>query len=105
MDDTDGPVDIICRYHVKPGKEREFEDLLSRHWGTLHTVGLSTDQPARVFRAQDKAGNIAFIEMFTWKDQASVKTAHESPAVMQLWEPMGALCQDMEFWDVEAIGG
>jgi hypothetical protein len=24
---------------------------------------------------------------------------------MQLWEPMGALCEDMEFWEVEALDG
>ena len=103
MPETDGPVPILCRYRVKPGKQKEFEDLLAGHWTTLHESGLATDDPARVFRAGDKAGNIAFIEMFSWRTAASAQTAHETPAVMRLWEPMGALCQDMEFWHVEAI--
>ena len=103
MPQNDGPVDILCRYHVKPGKQQEFKDLLARHWHTLNDAGLATDEPARLFRAKDKAGNIAFIEMFSWKTGESAQTAHETPEVMRLWEPMGALCQDMEFWDVQAL--
>lgn len=103
MPPNDGPVENLCRYLVKPGKEQAFADLLARHWETLHSAGLATAEPARVFRATDKAGNIAFIEMFSWKDRGCIETAHETPEVMQLWEPMGALCQDMEFWHVEAV--
>ena len=103
MPQNDGPVDTLCRYHVKPGKQQEFEDLLARHWHTLHDAGLATDEPARLFRADDKAGNLAFIEMFSWRSGESAQTAHETPEVMRLWEPMGALCQDMEFWHVEAL--
>ncbi len=103
MTQTDGPIETLCRYHVKPGMEQEFAGLLANHWQTLHTAGLATDEPARVLRAQDQAGNVAFIEMFSWKTDDAIKTAHETPAIMQLWEPMGALCEDMEFWHVEAV--
>ena len=103
MPQADGPVENLCRYLVKPGKEQAFADLLARHWDTLHDAGLATDEPARVLRASDKAGNIAFIEIFSWKDGDCSQTAHETPEVMQLWEPMGAHCQDMEFWHVEAV--
>ena len=103
MPDQDGPVDTLCRYRVAPGKQKEFEDLLAGHWRTLHDAGLTTDEPARLLRAGDKAGNVAFIERFSWKTGQSAQTAHETPEVMRLWEPMGALCQDMEFWHVEAV--
>ncbi len=53
MPRKDGPVENLCRYLVKPGKEQAFADLLARHWDTLHDAGLATDEPARVFRAQD----------------------------------------------------
>ena len=44
------------------------------------------------------AGNVAFVETFAWKSDDAARTAHETPEVMRLWEPMGALCADMEFW-------
>ena len=102
MSENHGSVDTLCRYLVKPGKEQEFTEILARHWRTLRDAGLATGEPARLLRAEDKAGNVAFIEMFAWKDGNSAQTAHETPEVMRLWEPMGALCQDMEFWSVQA---
>jgi quinol monooxygenase YgiN len=97
------PISILVRYRVKPGKQQEFETLLKKHWQTLQAEGLTTKEPARVQRASDRAGNVAYIERFDWKSPAAVQSAHESPAVMKLWEPMGALCDDMEFWNVEAF--
>lgn len=105
MPESNGSVDILCRYRIKPGKEEDFAELLSRHWQVLHDVGLTTDEPARILRASDKAGNVAFVEMFEWKTEDSAQTAHETPEVMRLWEPMGSLCEDMEFWEVGAFGG
>jgi hypothetical protein len=104
MSETKSSVDVLCRYRVKPGQEAAFSELLARHWQVLQQVGLATDEPARILRASDKAGNVAFVETFSWKEQGSSQTAHETPAVMQLWEPMGALCDDMEFWNVVAFG-
>ncbi len=104
MPDHTQPVPVLCRYRVKPGKADEFAGLLSRHWGVLHELGLATDEPARLLRADDKAGNVAFVEEFSWRDGTSSGTAHETPGVMQLWEPMGALCEDMEFWETSPLG-
>ncbi len=98
------PVETLCRYLVKPGMEREFQSILARHWKTLHEAGLATEQPAQLLRADDKAGNVAFIEIFHWRTADSAQMAHETPAVMRLWEPMGALCRDMEFWHVQPLG-
>lgn len=105
MTQHDGPVDMLCRYRVKKGKEAEFARLVHQHWGTLHRLGLATDRPARVVRGEDKAGNVAFVELFSWKSGASAHTAHQTPEVMRLWEPMGALCDDMEFWNAHAVAG
>lgn len=103
MTENEGSVDILCRYRLKPGKEEAFAELLARHWPTLKELDLATDEPARILRAGDHAGNVAFIEMFAWKTPDSSQTAHETPEVMRLWEPMGALCEDMEFWEVRAF--
>lgn len=104
MTESAGSVDVLCRYRIKPGMEEEFSEILARHWPVLKELGLATDEPARILRAGDKAGNVAFVEMFAWKTGDSAQTAHETPEVMRLWEPMGSLCEDMEFWEVGAFG-
>lgn len=90
---------------MKPGQAEAFEEILLRHWPTLHQLGLTTDEPAAMWRGGDKAGNTAFFESFAWRTRDSAQTAHETPGVMQLWEPMGALCEDMEFWNVQTVSG
>ena len=97
-----GPIDVLCRYRVKGGQASAFADLLKGHWAMLHGQGLTTDAPAEVMRASDNAGNIAFIERFAWKDADAVQAAHENATVMQTWKPMGALCENMEFWHIQA---
>jgi len=98
-------IEVLCRYRVKPDKVQEFADLLRRHWPTLHDAGLTTDTPAELEKARTKAGDVAFFERFTWLTPDAVQSAHENPAVMKLWEPLGALCTDMEFWQVEDFHG
>ena len=46
------PVRMLCTYRVKDGKEAEFLSLLEKHWPTLRSVGLATDDAARVLRAR-----------------------------------------------------
>lgn len=98
-----GPVPMLCRYLVKPGHEAEFERLLRDHWSTLHAAGLTTDTPARLRRGSDQRGRAAFFEEFSWKGPASAGAAHQTPAVMAMWEPMGAYCSDMEFWNAQDL--
>jgi len=102
MDGTK-PVRMLCTYRIKDGKEADFLNLLARHWPTLRSVGLATDDPAQVFRSRDKGGKTVFIEMFSWKDAAAADVAHQTPEVMSVWEPMGALADEMNFWPVEAV--
>ena len=98
-------VDNLCRYLVKPGKEQAFLELLERHWDTIHRAGLTTDDPARLVRGTDQAGNVAFIELFSWISPEAIGRAHQDARVMSLWEPMGALCVSMEFWHGTTIKG
>lgn len=97
------PVRMLCTYRVKDGKEVDFLRLLEKHWPTLREVGLATDEAARVLRSTDKAGKAVFIEMFSWKDATSPEVAHQTPEVMSVWEPMGALVEEMNFWAVETV--
>src|SRR5690349_3792802 len=97
------PVRMLCTYRIKDGKEADFLQLLERHWQTLYYVGLATDDPAQVFRGLDKAQKTVFIEMFSWKDETSPNVAHQTPEVMSIWEPMGALTEDMNFLPIETV--
>jgi hypothetical protein len=98
------PVINICTYKVKPGKQAEMERLLERHWPTLHGAGLVTDERARVYRSvsgQKSGGEHdverTYVEIFSWKSGQGPGLAHQTPAVMAVWEPMGALCEEMHF--------
>ena len=50
---------------------------------------------------EGKRGKTVFIELFQWRDGEAVNEAHVLPEVMAVWEPMGALTEGMEFFDVE----
>lgn len=100
-----GRVDVVCRYLVKPGKEADVRALLERHWDTLRGAGLTTERPATLVRGEDFSGRVAFVETFSWRDAEAVQQAHESPVVMRLWEPIGALCDSMEFWHGQTLAG
>ncbi len=103
MNASDQPVEVLCRYRLKPEVDHQFKQLLSAHWKKLHDLGFTTDEPARLTQARDQAGNVAYFESFSWKNIDAIQTAHETPEVMMAWEPMGALCDDMEFWHVQPI--
>jgi hypothetical protein len=100
---------VIATYRVKAGSEAEFEGLLARHWPTLEGVGLVSGERAIVYRGQDEPGEAVYYEVFDWKDAGSPGVAHETPAVMAIWEPMGALCEGrkgrpaMDFPHVERV--
>jgi quinol monooxygenase YgiN len=95
------PVRMLCIYRVKEGREDEFRTLLDKHWPTLRSAGLASEKPARWFRGAAKDGKTRFIELFEWKDDEASGVAHQSPAVMSIWEPMGALAEGMEFIELE----
>ncbi len=100
---TPEPVRMLCVYRVKDGKEADFLRLLEKHWPALRGVGLVTPDPAQVLRATDKAGKTVFVETFSWKDSESPAVAHQTPEVMAVWEPMGALADEMNFLAVEPV--
>jgi hypothetical protein len=104
------PLINICRYRVKPGKQTEMEKLLAVHWSALHDAGLVTDEKARIYRGLPSArpggqhgADRTYIEILIWKDQESPQLAHQLPQVMAVWEPMGAICEEMDFPNYELL--
>jgi hypothetical protein len=101
---NDRPLLNICTYKVKPGKESEMEKLLAVHWPALHAAGLVSEQKARVFRGlrSEKpdgrhGAERVYVEIMEWKDHKAPELAHHMPEVMAVWEPMGAICEEMDF--------
>jgi quinol monooxygenase YgiN len=104
-----GPSTVICTYRVKEGKEEAFVELLKKHWPTLNRLGLVSGDNPQFFRGVDQSNKTYFVEIFSWKDAKAPETAHHSPEVMSVWEPMGALVEErlgrppMEFPHVKPL--
>jgi hypothetical protein len=84
---------VLATYRVRRGKEAAFRRLLARHWPTLRRMGLVTATPPVTYEGRDDAKGTFFLEIFTWRDAASVERAHVLPEVGQVWERMGALVE------------
>jgi hypothetical protein len=100
----------ICTYKVKPGKEREMIGLLEKHWPALRAAGLATDDPPLIYRSipSGKPGEThdverTFVEIFSWTSSEGPALAHQTPGVMAVWEPMGAICEAMDFPSFERL--
>ncbi|HEY3358092.1 MAG TPA: hypothetical protein VGQ83_32885 [Polyangia bacterium] len=97
------PVPVLCIYRPKKGATARLHRLLARHWATLDAEGLVVGAPAQLLRCTDRDGRACFVEIFTWKSQRAKVLAHVAPAVMELWEPMGDLTDDIEIWLCEPL--
>jgi hypothetical protein len=97
-------VTVLCTYHPKPGQERALRALLAKHWPVLHRAGLTTTEPARLWRATDKRTGLPyFVELFQWQDEAASDRAHRTRAVRAIWDPMTRVLTDMQIAVVEPV--
>ena len=98
------PVPTLVTYVPHPDKEPEFLALLAKHWPALVKVGLVTDTAPKFWRGLDRrSGRRSILELFEWKDETASSTAHQTPEVMAIWEPMGPLLESMTITAVEAF--
>jgi hypothetical protein len=102
-------IDLVM-YKPKPGHEKELETLVKGHWPAIRATGLVTDEPARVYRATPKSRDPNkqeapyFVEIFSWKDEKGPEIAHQTPAVVAVWEPMGPHLADLRIIRLDKIG-
>ncbi len=89
-------IPVVVRYTSRPGHDEELKDMVRRHWTTLHREHLTTDRPAIVLQV-DSAPAV-FLELFEWKSEEAVRTAHDHPAIRDLWEAMEVM-GTVEPWD------
>jgi hypothetical protein len=100
---SDSGTIAICRYLVKKGKERQMEALLSRHHDVMVKAGLAARTPHLVLRGRDDKGRTFYLEILPWKNAQAANKAHQDASVMAIWEPMGAVCELMEFPHAELL--
>lgn len=82
---------VVCTYRVRAGQTDAFEKLLRRHLPTLRRLDLITDHPTCTLR-RDGDGDPVYVEVFEWISADAAARAAEVPEVIEVWEPMAALC-------------
>ena len=81
----------VCTYRVASGNEPQFEELLQRHLPTLRRLGLISDLPTQTLRLAEPGSD--YVEVFEWIGADAAARAAEVPEVIEIWEPMAALCE------------
>lgn len=91
------PVMVIVAYRPRAGKEALLLELTRQHLPVLRAQGLATDRPSSVMRAAD--GTI--VEVFEWKSQAAIDSAHANPAVAEMWKRYAEACEYVPLKDLK----
>lgn len=88
------PISSIARYRVKANRVDEFLDVIDRHWVTLRELELVTDRDVEVYLGTERETQAPLVvEIFDWVDEDASARAHTHPAVSDVWEAMGPLCE------------
>ena len=80
---------VIVAYRPRPGKEHALLQLTREHVPILRAEGLATDRAACAMRAAD--GTI--VEVFEWKSDEAMATAHNNPHVQAMWGRYAEVCE------------
>ena len=94
------PKIVIVAYKPKPGKAEALKVLMRTHSSILKSQDLVTDRPSILMEAKD--GTI--VEVFEWKSQAAIESAHSNPEVLKMWEKFEAVCDFIPIGKVEESG-
>ncbi len=98
---------VMARFHVKEGKEAEFERVHTEAWQAYLRLDLIQPTPHLVLRGKEESGKTYYVEILTWKD-VSV-TGNPPEEVRALWMQLNEACearnghQAIEFPAVEIL--
>lgn len=81
---------VIGTFRVRAESEQAFRALLARHWPTLRTLGLVTEEASQIYRSTESPPT--YVEIFTWVD-GGYEAAHEHPDVLAIWGPMESMVE------------
>jgi hypothetical protein len=87
--DRAGSETVLITYHVRSGKEAEFQALLSQAWEIYRSEQMVFYKPHTLVRAVEDGDKTRFVEVFTW-----VKTPDHAPDnVKAIWQQEHSLCE------------
>ncbi len=89
-------VTFVAVYRPRPGKNQELAAIVRRHAPTLRREGLVTEHPTVLLRAAD--GSI--IEILSWRSEEHARSAHDNPAVKELWAAFAQCCEFLPLKDL-----
>ena len=79
---------VVVVYKPLPGREKELEKIVSKHYDILNKENLVTERLPIVMRSGD--GSI--IEIFEWRSAEAIESAHSNAQVLRLWNEFNAVC-------------
>ena len=85
------PETVLVTYHVKSGKEKEFQDVLARVWEIYRREHLVLAQPHVLIRDKETGDETRFVEIFTWVSHSAPE--HVPDSVKTIWGEMQSLCE------------
>src|SRR5262245_9329328 len=85
------PETVLVTYHVKAGKEAEFQAVLLRAWEVYDRDRLVLAGPHIVVQDTETEGKPRFVEIFTWLSRSIPEHAPES--VKAIWKQEESLCE------------
>jgi len=85
------PETVLVIYHVKPGKEAEFQAVLARAWEVYRGEHLVFAEPHVVVQDSENGGKPRFVEILTWVSRSIPEHAPES--VKTIWKQEESLCE------------
>ncbi len=88
---------VIACYRPKPGKDAELLELMKTHLPTLRAEGLVGEGPSLCGRAADGA----FVEVFCWKSQDAIDSAHANANVLAMWDKYAEVCDFVTVGDLD----
>ena len=98
--DKPKPVMVIVAYRPRPGKEALLLELTRQHLPVLRAQGLATERPSYAMRSAD--GTV--VEVFEWKSQGAIDSAHTNPAVSRMWERYAEACEYIPLKSLKEAG-
>jgi hypothetical protein len=79
---------VIAAYRPKPGQEARLLQLVKEHLPILRSQNLVAPRPSYAMRARD--GTI--LEVFEWKSEQAIESAHQNPVIIAMWERFEEVC-------------
>ncbi len=93
---------VIAVYRPKAGKAEQLLSILERHLPLLRELGLATERKSLVMRSTIDG---SILEIFEWKSDEAVQTAHEYPKVLAYWDEFKDVCDCIAPGDLSEMGG